>query len=61
MLIGRALRAAVVPIWLPSRAFGDPPAEGFRSRPRLARVVADMLDLGAARPATQDDFWTIGD
>ena len=37
MLIGQALRAAMISTWLSSRAFGDPPAQGFRGRPRLAR------------------------
>jgi hypothetical protein len=32
--------APMVPTWRSSRAFGDPPAQGFR-RPRLTRVVAD--------------------
>jgi len=56
---GQAPRAPMVPTWPISRAFGDPPAQGFRGRPRLARVVADVFDLGATRTASKDDFGAI--
>jgi hypothetical protein len=38
ILIGQPLRAAMGPTGLSSRAFGDPPAQGFRSRPGLRRT-----------------------
>jgi hypothetical protein len=50
--LGQALRAAMVPTW-PSSV---PPAQRFRGRPRLTRVVADVFDLGPACAASQDDF-----
>jgi hypothetical protein len=59
--LGQALRAPMVPTWPSSRAFGDPPAEGFRSRPRLTRVVANVFNLGAARATPQDDFGAVAD
>jgi hypothetical protein len=61
ILIGQALGAAMIPTWLFSRAFGDPPAQGFRSRPRLARVVADVFDFGATRAASQADLGAMTD
>ena len=61
ILVGQALWTAIVPTGLSSRAFGDRPAQGFRGRPRLARLVADVFDLGAARTAPQDDFGPMAD
>ena len=61
ILVGQALWAGIVPTWFFSRAFGDRPAQGFRSRPWLPRVVADVFDLGPARTVPQDDFRAIAD
>ena len=61
ILVGQALWAGIVPTWFISRASGDRPAQGFRGRPRLARLVADVFDLGAARTAPQDDFGPMAD
>ena len=58
-LVGQALWAAIVLTWFFSRAFGDRPAQGFRGRPRLARVVADMMNFGAASAASQGDLGAI--
>ena len=44
ILVGQA----IVPTWFFSRPFGDRPAQDFRGRPWLARLVADEFDLGAA-------------
>ena len=60
-LVGQALWAAIVPTWFFSRAFGDRPAQGFRGRTRLARVVADMMKVGAASAASQGDLGAIAD
>ena len=38
--LGQALRAAVIPTGLFSRAFGDPPAQGFRGRPRPTCLIS---------------------
>jgi hypothetical protein len=54
-------RQRTKPPWLSSRAFGDPPAQGFRGRPGLPVVLPDVFDLGAARAAPQDDFRAIAD
>jgi hypothetical protein len=46
ILIGyrdQALWAVVVPTWLSSRAFGDPPAQGFRGRRRLCVISAPLV------------------
>jgi hypothetical protein len=51
----------MVPTWLSSRAFGDPPAQGFRGGPRLPMIVPDVFDLGAASATPQDDFCAIAD
>jgi hypothetical protein len=59
--LGQALRTAMVPTRLSSGVLANSPAQGFRVRPRLARVVANVFDLGPARTTSQDDFWTIAD
>jgi hypothetical protein len=51
----------MVPTCFSLRAFGDRSDQGIRGRPRLARVVADVSDFGAARAAPQDDFGAIAD
>ena len=43
------------------RVLANAPAQGFRGRPRLSRVVADVFDLGAARTAPQNDFGPMAD
>lgn len=61
ILVGQALWAGIVPTWFISRAFGDRPAQGFRGRTSLARIVADMMNFGAASAASQGDLGAIAD
>jgi hypothetical protein len=61
ILIGISARPAVVPAWPSSGVLANAPAQGFRGRPLLTRVVADVFDLGAACAARQDDFWAVAD
>ena len=61
ILVGQTLWAGIVPTWFFSRAFGDRPAQGFRGRTSLARIVADMMNFGAASAASQGDLGAIAD
>ena len=59
--LGQTLWAAMVPTRLSVGVLANSPSQGFRVRPRLARVVADVFDLGPACAASQDDFRAIAD
>ena len=59
--LGQTLWAAMVPTWPSLEVLANAPAQGFRGRPRLARLVADVFDLGAARTAPQNDFGPMAD